>query len=71
MRTLSQRPSSWVSLLGVSDNLTPFAGTAVPSGGHRVSPEGESPMRKEGPVSGVMLDKGRMEKESLLTSSVK
>lgn len=69
MRTLGQRPSSWVSLLGISGNFTPLTGTTVSSGAHRISPE--SPMRKEGPVSGAVLDKDRMDKESLLTSPVK
>lgn len=54
-----------------SGNLTPLPGTSVPSGAHRVPPEGESTMQKEGPGPAVLLDKGGMEKQSLPTSPVK
>lgn len=67
VRTLSQRPSSWVSLSDIMDDLPSLTGTTVPSGAHRMSPEGESPVRMERPVSGVVLDKGGMQKESLPT----
>lgn len=67
MRTLSQRPYPWVFLSGMMDDLPSLTGTIVPSGAHRMSPEGESPMRMEGPVSVVVLDKGEMQKESLPT----
>ena len=62
MRTSGQRTSG---------NLSPLTGATVPSGAHTVSPEGEPSRKKEGSVSGVVLDKGGMEKQSVVTSPVK